>query len=86
MRHFAILPNYTYEGRFGTPEGIQGVNWIEVFIAPDDPFNGPKWNPDLNIWEEQSLYASETILRSPNGNLFKITVSDEGKIESEPLS
>ncbi len=31
-------------------------------------------------------YPGEAVLQSPNGTPFKITVDDDGKIESEPMS
>lgn len=31
-------------------------------------------------------YPSEAVLQSPNGTPFKITVDDDGKIESEHMS
>lgn len=52
IRHFAILPSYEYQGLgVGTPAGVEGVDWIEVFVEPeDDPFYEKRWSVSLNEW------------------------------------
>lgn len=84
MRHFVILEDNRYEGRmWDTPIGDDGIDWIEVEIAPTsskDTWNGAGWTPYV-----EPLYPSVAIITSPNGTPYKIKVDDNGNLLTETL-
>lgn len=53
MAFFAILPEYTFMGLgAGTPDGVEGVDWIEVQTSPD--------TNQLGWWDYRYDTVSET--------------------------
>lgn len=63
-------------GQYAVPTNtahLVGGQWFRIVNVEGSPVS-----PDPGA-------PSETILRSPNGTHFKITIDDDGKIESEPL-
>jgi hypothetical protein len=80
MKHFVILEDSRYEGRqWGTPEGVEGADWIKVNVAPENVRD--TWDSINEAWlpyqEPVTDYPTEVVMKDiATGHPMKVVIKN----------